>query len=76
MKKTKLGGISAIIVGLFYLLTVIIVLMSPPGENAVVDHVTYMNQLIMVHYILGFLGILGIMVVLTISKTIEGQTLN
>ncbi|WP_442598646.1 hypothetical protein [Neobacillus sp. D3-1R] len=74
MKKTTLGGISAILVGLLYLLTVIIVLLSPPGENAVVDHVTYMNQLILVHYILGFLGILGVMVVLTLSRTIEKQT--
>ncbi|RHW36160.1 hypothetical protein D1B33_10995 [Lysinibacillus yapensis] len=76
MKKTRLGGISAILVGICYLLTVIVVLLSPPGENAVIDHVTYMNQLMLVHYILGALGILGIMVVLTISRTLENQTKN
>ncbi|MEH7886380.1 hypothetical protein V7654_18935 [Bacillus sp. JJ1609] len=74
MKSTKLGGISAILVGVLYIVTVIIVLLSPPGENAVVDHVTYMNQLVAVHYILGFLGVLGIMVVLTLSRTIEEIT--
>ena len=74
MEKTKLGGISAILVGLCYLLTVIFVLLSPPGENAVVDHVTHMYQLMAVHYLLGFLGVLGIMVVLTISRTLEKQT--
>ncbi|WP_316572261.1 hypothetical protein [Neobacillus sp. YIM B06451] len=74
MKKTTLGGISAILAGLCYLLTVILVLISPPGKNAVVDHVTHMYKLMLVHYILGFLGILGIMVVLTMSRTIEKQS--
>jgi hypothetical protein len=76
MKKTTLGGISAILVGIAYLLTVILVLSSPPGENAVVDHVTHMVPLMMAHYILGFLGILGIMVVLTLARTLENQTAN
>lgn len=76
MKSTKLSGISAILVGVFYISTVIIVLMSPPGENAVLDHVNYMNQLMAVHYILGFLGVLGIMVTLTLSRTIEELTLH
>ncbi|HYK75242.1 MAG TPA: hypothetical protein VEV44_19265 [Pseudoneobacillus sp.] len=71
MESTRLGGFSAILLGLCYVLTVIFVLLSPPGENAVVDHVTYMNKLISVHYILGFAGLFGIMAVLTISKTLE-----
>jgi hypothetical protein len=75
MKKTKLGGIAALIVGVLYLLTVVIVLFSPPGENAVVDHVTYMNSLVAVHYILGFIGVLGIMVVLAISNSLEKFTI-
>ncbi|OCA82239.1 hypothetical protein A8F94_20200 [Bacillus sp. FJAT-27225] len=74
MEKTKLGGASAILVGIFYLLTVILVLLSPPGENAVADHVTHMYPLMAVHYLLGFLGVFGIMVVLTISRTIKKQT--
>ncbi|SFA87197.1 MULTISPECIES: hypothetical protein [unclassified Bacillus (in: firmicutes)] len=74
MKKTKLGGISSVIVGLLYFLTVIIVLLSPPGANPVVDHVTYMNQLIAVHYILAILGVLGIMVVLAVSNSLEAFT--
>lgn len=75
MKKTKLGGFAALIVGVLYLLTVVIVLLSPPGENAVVDHVTYMNRLVAVHYILGFIGVLGIMVVLAISNSLEKFTI-
>ncbi|WP_413299520.1 hypothetical protein AA0X95_16050 [Bacillus sp. 1P10SD] len=74
MKKTRLGGISALIVGFLYILTVVIVLVSPPGENPVVDHVTYINRLVAVHYILGFLGVLGIMVVLAISNRLEKYT--
>lgn len=76
MRETKLGGISAILVGLCYFVTVILVLISTPGENAVVDHITHMHKLMAVHYILGFLGVLGIMVVLTISRTLEKQTAN
>ncbi|MEH7094884.1 hypothetical protein [Neobacillus vireti] len=76
MKKTRLGGISAVIVGVLYLLTVVIVLTSPPGENPVIDHITYMNKLIAVHYVLGILGVLGIMVVLAISNKIEPYTLS
>ncbi|MDQ1145984.1 hypothetical protein QE429_002811 [Bacillus sp. SORGH_AS 510] len=75
MKETKLGGFAALIVGVLYLLTVVIVLLSPPGENAVVDHVTYMNRLVAVHYILGFVGVLGIMVVLAISNSLEKHTI-
>jgi hypothetical protein len=74
MKRTKLGGISAIMVGLLYITTVVIVLISPPGDNPVVDHVTYMKKLILVHYALGFLGVLGIMVVLAMTSTIEEYT--
>jgi hypothetical protein len=74
MKKTKLGGISAIIVGFLYILTVVIVLTSPPGENPLIDHVTYMHRLIAIHYILGFLGVLGIMVVMAVSTSIEQYT--
>ncbi|WP_252504939.1 hypothetical protein [Sporosarcina sp. Marseille-Q4943] len=74
MRKTRLGAISAILVGLCYFFTVILVLLAPPGENAVVDHITHMEKLMAVHYILGFLGVLGIMVVLTISRTLEKQT--
>jgi hypothetical protein len=74
--KTKLGGISAILIGLLYLVTVLVILMSPPGENAVVDHVSHMYKLIIAHYALGFIGIFGIMFVLTISRTIEHLTLD
>lgn len=76
MRSTKLSGIAAILVGVLYIVTFIILLISPPGENAVMDHVNYMNQLVAVHYILGFLGVLGIMVVLTLSRTIEDLTLH
>ncbi|WP_053365066.1 hypothetical protein [Bacillus sp. FJAT-27245] len=74
MKKTRLGGISAIVIGLLYLLTVVLVLSAPPGENSVIDHVHYMNRLIAVHYVLGFLGLFGIMAVLAVSNKLEGQT--
>ncbi|MBB6452676.1 hypothetical protein HNQ94_001122 [Salirhabdus euzebyi] len=65
--------VSSCIVGILYLLTVMMILFSPPGDNAVIDHVEHGTKLILAHYFLGFLGFFGIAVVMKSSSFLKAK---
>lgn len=71
MKRTRFGAYAAFSVGIFFFLSVLTILLTSPGPGSLIDHMTYIYATIGMHYMLGLTGILGVMVVLAVSRMME-----
>lgn len=66
----KFGAITSILAGVMYIGMVLVFMLTPVGENAVIDHHHYYAILNVGHFLLAALGLCGLAAVPAITKSV------